>query len=49
MHYLLGLTFDLLAFDLIDVTKHGLSYTTLLKVCSKENLYLLCLLLNIYF
>jgi hypothetical protein len=49
MHCSLGLTFDRLAFDPIDVTKHGLSYITLSKVHSKENLCLLCPLLNKFF
>jgi hypothetical protein len=40
------LTFDCLTFHIIDVTKLGLTYTTLLRVCSKEDFYLLFPLLN---
>ncbi len=40
------LTFDFLTFDLTSVTKHGLTYTTLLWVHSKEHLHLLSPLLN---
>jgi hypothetical protein len=30
-----------MAFDPLSVTKHGLTYTTLSHICSKEHLYLL--------
>jgi len=43
------LTFDCLTFDIISVTKLGITYTTLLKVCSKEDFYLLFPLLNKFF
>jgi hypothetical protein len=46
MHCSLGLIFNHSSFDSTNVTKHGLSYTALSRVNSKENLYLLCLLLN---
>ena len=35
------LSLDELAFDPTNVTKHGLTYTTLLHICTKEKLYLL--------
>ncbi len=34
-----GLSIDNLAFDLHGVSRHGLTYTTLFKICTKENLY----------
>jgi len=40
------LILDCLIFDLTSVTKHGLTYTALSKVRSKNILYLLFLLLN---
>jgi hypothetical protein len=46
IHCSQGLTFDFLTFDLTSVTKHGLTYTTLLWVHSKEHLHLLSPLLN---
>jgi len=46
IHRSQGLTFDHLTFDLTSVTKHGLTYATLLGVHSKEHLHLLSPLLN---
>jgi hypothetical protein len=40
IHYAQVLTFDCLAFDPSDVTKHELTYTMLSCICSKEHLYL---------
>jgi len=36
IHYAQGLTFDCLAFDPSDVTKHDLTYTMLSCICSKN-------------
>jgi len=41
IHRAQGLTFDHLAFDPSGITKHGLTYTTLFQVRSKEHIYLL--------
>jgi hypothetical protein len=41
-----GLTLDCLTFDPTSVTKHGLTYTPLSHICSKEHLYLLSWLTN---
>jgi hypothetical protein len=49
IHHAQGLTFERLAFDLVGVTKHGLTYTTLSQIHSKENLYLLSPLLINFF
>jgi hypothetical protein len=49
MHFSLGLTFDCLTFDPINVTKHGLLYIALLRVRSKEKLYLFSPLLHNFF
>jgi hypothetical protein len=46
IHQAQGLTLDHLAFDPSDITKHGLTYTTLFQVHSKEHLYLLFPLSN---
>ncbi len=46
IHCAQGLTFDHLAFHPFSVIKHGLTYTTLFGICSKERLYLLSSLLN---
>jgi hypothetical protein len=46
IHCSQGLTFDFLTFDLTSVTKHGLTYITLLGVHSKEHLHSLSPLLN---
>jgi hypothetical protein len=40
IHYAKGLSFDCLAFDPSDVTKHDLTYTMLFCICSKKHLYL---------
>ncbi len=44
-----GLTLDCLTFDLINVTKHGLTYIALLRVCLREDFNLLFSLLNKFF
>jgi hypothetical protein len=49
IHHSQGLALDHLAFDPTNVTKHGLTYIELLKVRSKENLYLLFPLLIFFF
>jgi hypothetical protein len=41
IHRAQGLTLDYLAFDPINVYKHGLTYTTFFHVKKKENCYLL--------
>ncbi len=49
IHHLQGLIIDCLAFDSSGMTKYGLTYTTLLKVHSKEHLYLFSPILYIFF
>ncbi len=46
IHHVESLTLDHLAFDPSGVTKHGLAYTTLSHIHSKEQLYLLLALSN---
>ncbi len=46
IHHAESLTLDHLAFDPSSVTKHGLAYTTLSDIHSKEQLYLLPALSN---
>jgi len=46
MHRSQGLTFDYLAFESNGLTKYGLTYTSILKVCFKNHLYLLSPLLS---
>jgi len=46
IHQAQGLTLDHLAFDPSGITKHGLTYTTLFQVRSKEHIYLLFPLSN---
>ncbi len=49
IHHAKNLTLDHLTFDLSGVTKHGLAYTTLFHIHSKEQLYLLPALSNNFF
>jgi hypothetical protein len=49
IHHSQGLILNHLTFDPTSVTKHGLTYIALSKVCSKENLYLFSPLLNNFF
>jgi len=49
IHRSQGLIFECLTFDLINVTKPGLTYIPLLRVHSKEDFKLLFSLLNFFF
>lgn len=49
IHHAQGLTLEYLTFDPVKVIKHSLTYIKLSKICSKENLYLFCLLSNNFF
>jgi hypothetical protein len=46
IHCAQGLTLDRLTFDPTNVTKHGLTYTPLFHILSKEHLYLFSPLTN---
>jgi hypothetical protein len=49
VHHLQGLIIDCSTFDSNNMTKYGLTYTTLSKVHSKEHFYLLSPILYKFF
>jgi hypothetical protein len=49
IHCAQGWTLDPLTLDPMNKIKHGLTHTQLSKICSKENLCLLCQLSNNFF